>query len=325
MADSRGDVSEHDQEGEETMQRGEHDIHADDTEVVVEDDGTDEEKEDMSAKFLMQGPTPVTELEAGIIQGRKHEFVVKMTNIRAATSSFTNMQILDEEHASEIYARLLKKRSVSSLTLRPVSYYDVHLGEVVDFNSRGARDHFFEVLQNWPEGSTDEEKQKNMMESIIWEPCDGQHIVYACKVNAKDALARGDISNEQMNNIFRERVAIPVVYDNPRMYIEMSKRQNDFHTPNRKATHAVPWQTLIKIWNLWNEYERPKPQDETDIGKRADMLICMATVLNVKLDGQKNLSITNVSSKLYDWITHACREDEEAFDGLIKLGQEVDA
>ena len=118
-----------------------------------------------------------------------------------------------------------------------------------------------------------------------------------------------------MNNIFRERVAIPVVYNNPRMYIEMSKRQNDFHTPNQKATHAVPWQTLIKIQNLWNEYERPKSRDETDIEKRADMLICMAAVLNVKLDGQKSLNITNISSKLYDWITHACREDEEAFDG----------
>ena len=108
------------------MQRREHDIHADDTEVVVKEDGTDEEKEDRNAKFLMRGSTPVTELEARIIQSREHEFVVNMTNVRAASSSFTNMRILDEEHASEIYARLLTKRSVSSLTLRPVSYYDVH-------------------------------------------------------------------------------------------------------------------------------------------------------------------------------------------------------
>ena len=50
----------------------------------------------------------------------------------------------------------------------------------------------------------------------------------------------------------------------------------------------------------------------------------MAVVLNLKLDGQQSLTITKLSSKLYDWITHACREDEEAFDGLIKLGQEVD-
>ena len=54
------------------------------------------------------------------------------------------------------------------------------------------------------------------------------------------------------------------------------------------------------------------------------MLICMAARLNLKLDGQQSLNITKVSSKLYDWITHACQEDEEAFDGLIKLGHEVD-
>ena len=54
------------------------------------------------------------------------------------------------------------------------------------------------------------------------------------------------------------------------------------------------------------------------------MLICMAAVLNLKLDGQQGLNITKLSSKLYDWMTHACREDEEAFEGLIELGQQVD-
>ena len=325
MADSGGDGSEHDREGEETVHRGKHDIHVDDTEVVDEEDGTDEYKEDVRTTFVMRGPTTITELEARIIQGREHEFVVNMTNVRAPTSSFTNMRILDEEHATKIYARLLTKQSVSSLTLKPVSYYDENLEELVNFNVTGGRDQFFEVLRNWPEGSSDEEKQKNMMNSIVWEPCDGQHIVHACKVNAEEAFASGDITEDEMNNIFRERLAIPVVYNNPRMYIEMSKRQNDFYRPNRKATHAAPWQTLIKIQNLWNEYKRPQPRDEIDIEKRADMLICMAAVLNVKLDGHKSLNITNVSSKLYDWITHAYREDEEAFDDLIQLGQDVDA
>ena len=55
------------------------------------------------------------------------------------------------------------------------------------------------------------------------------------------------------------------------------------------------------------------------------MLICMTAILNLKLDGQLSFNITKVSLKLYDWMTHACREDEEAFEGLIKLGQEVDA
>ena len=77
------------------------------------------------------------------------------------------MRILDEEHAVEIYARLLTKKSISSLTLRPMSYYDVHLGEVVDFNIRRGRHQFSEVMRNWPKGSTDEEKQKSIMNFII--------------------------------------------------------------------------------------------------------------------------------------------------------------
>ena len=92
---------------------------------------------------------------------------MNMTNVRAPTSSFTNMRILDEEHATKIYARLLRKQSVSSITLRPVAYYDEHLGEVAKFNVRGGRDQFFEALRNWPEGRIAEEKQQNMMNSII--------------------------------------------------------------------------------------------------------------------------------------------------------------
>ena len=170
-----------------------------------------------------------------------------------------------------------------------------------------------------------EEKLEKMMKTIMWEPCDGQHIVYACNVLAEEAFAVGEITEEDRNNIFRRRNAIPVVYNNPKMYIEMSKRQNDFHTPNRKETHAPAWQTLIKLCALWNEYGRPKPREEEDVQRRWDMLICMAAVLNMKLDVQKTLNITNVSSKLYDWITHACREDDEAFQVLIRLGQDIDA
>ena len=55
------------------------------------------------------------------------------------------------------------------------------------------------------------------------------------------------------------------------------------------------------------------------------MFICMAAVLHLKLDAQKNLNITKVSSKLNDWITHACKEDVEAFEDFIHIEQEVDA
>ena len=55
------------------------------------------------------------------------------------------------------------------------------------------------------------------------------------------------------------------------------------------------------------------------------MFIYMAAVLNLKLDAQKNLNITKVSSKLNDRIAHACREDDKAFEDVICIGQEVNA
>ena len=53
LADAIGDDSKQDQEGEASVERGAHDIHADDTEFFAEEDRTDEEKEDGSEKFWM--------------------------------------------------------------------------------------------------------------------------------------------------------------------------------------------------------------------------------------------------------------------------------
>ena len=312
-------------EEEDSPNRAHHDVHEDDMEFFPEEDISGEEDEDSGKQYKMCGPTPIMDLEAGIICGREHEFLMDMIQVLEATSPLTNMRILDKSHAQEIYTSLLKKMCISSLTLRPMSYYDAHLQAQVDFNVADGRNHFENVWKSWPEGGIEEEKLEKMMRTIMWEPCDGQHIVYACNVLAEEAFAAGEITEDKRNNIFRRRKAIPVVYNNPKMYIEMSKRQNDFHTPNRKETHAPAWQTLIKLRALWNEYGRPKPCEEEDVQRRWDMFICMAAVLNLKLDVQKTLNITKVSSKLYDWITHACREDDEAFEVLICLGQDIDA
>ena len=85
------------------------------------------------------------------------------------------------------------------------------------------------------------------MKTITWEPYDGQHIVYAYKVLGGQAFVAGAIIEEEFNSILKHRCAILVVYNNPKMYIEISKRQNNFHKPHWKDTHAVAWQTLIKL------------------------------------------------------------------------------
>ena len=162
------------------------------------------------------------------------------------------------------------------------------------------------------------------IQAIKWKPCDGQHIIYACNILAQEAFQKGHITKKDLDNFFSTRKNIVVVYDNPKMYLEMSKRQTEFNIPNRKDTHARVWQTLVKLRALWIDYGRPKAREDEDIMRRRDMLMCMATVLNQKLEGEKNLTITKISTKLYDWISHAGIDDDVAFDCVIQIGKEVD-
>ena len=247
-----------------------------------------------------------------------------MKNVLPPSSTLTNMRILDTEHAKDIYERLLKKQNVSALTLRPISYFDPNLQEQVGFNVERTRQQFEEICSGWGVGASEEDQWNDMFQTIKWEPCDGQHILYACNILAQEAFQKGHITKEDLDNIFSTRKAVVVVYDNPKMYLEMSKRQNDFNIPNRKDSHASAWQTLVKLRALWINYGRPKAREDEDIQRRGDMLMCMATILNQKLEGEKNLTITKVSTKLYDWISHACRDDDEAFDCVIRIGKEVD-
>ena len=132
----------------------------------------------------------------------------------------------------------------------------------------------------------------DMFKTIKWEPCDGQHILYACNVFTQEAFQKDYITKEDLDNLFSTRKAIVVVYDNPKMFLEMSKRQNDFNIPNRKDSHASAWQTLVKLRALWINYRRPKAPEDEDIMRREDMLMCMATVLNQKLEDEKILQLS---------------------------------
>jgi hypothetical protein len=48
--------------------------------------------------------------------------------------------------------------------------------------------------------------------SILWQPVDGQHIIHACKVLAREAFQRRDITEEIYRERFHMRKARFVVY-----------------------------------------------------------------------------------------------------------------
>ena len=69
---------------------------------------------------------------------------------------------------------------------------------------------------------------EDFLKNIVWDTVDSQHIAYACKVLAKDAVKKRKLDTESMKLIFTTQPALVVVYDDPALYLEASKKQNNF-------------------------------------------------------------------------------------------------
>ena len=159
-----------------------HDVYDDDFYLDLEDDVQEEKIENDNTKYRINRPTHVSELEAEFIFGRDRKFEVNMKNVLPPLSTLTNMRILDTEHAKDLNERLLRTQNVSALTLRPISYFDANLKKQVDFKIEGTRQQFEVACSGWDIGAFEDDQWKNMFQTIKWEPCDGQYILYACNV-----------------------------------------------------------------------------------------------------------------------------------------------
>ena len=79
-------------------------------------------------------------------------------------------------------------------------------------------------MVRWTIGASQDDNWRDILQKIKWEPCDAQHILHACNVLTEEAFQKGHITKGDLENIFRTKKAVVVVYDNPKMYLEMSKR-----------------------------------------------------------------------------------------------------
>ena len=305
---------------------------SDDEIIRVEHDVLDEDYEEPlyvvhkgSAGSTIKRPT-VIDIEEGFILGRDRTFDVMMDQVNEeTTSSLTNMRILDHANAKVVYDLLRgpQREIVSPLTLRPMSYYEADSDQNISFEEVSARTKFMEVWEKWPIGTTKEEKLEDFLKNIVWDTVDGQHIAYACKVLAKDAVKKRKLDTESMKSIFMKRPALVVVYDDPALYLEASKKQNNFFKPDRKK-HARVWQTLWKLRDIWDTLERPRANVEADNEKRAKVLACFANTLDINLPAGEEIKIRKLTDKLADWTAHACREDDDAFNNILNIGKGFD-
>ena len=120
-----------------------------------------------------------------------------------------------------------------------MAYYEGDSDRNIWFEEARARMKFMEVSEKWPVGSTREEKLEDFLKNILWDIVDGQHIAYACKMLAKDNVKKGKLDTESIKSVFTKQPVLVVVYDDPALYLEASKKQKNFFKPDRKKHACV--------------------------------------------------------------------------------------
>ena len=97
---------------------------------------------------------------------------------------------------------------------------------------------FMKVWEKWLVGTIREKKLEDFLKNILWNTVDGQHIAYACKVLAKDDVKKGKLDTESMKSVFAKRPALVIVYNDPSLYLEASKKQNNFSNQIGRNMHV---------------------------------------------------------------------------------------
>ena len=89
---------------------------------------------------------------------------------------------------------------------------------------------------------------------VVWEPVDGQHILWACQHIARDEYERGTLRDDVYERLLR-RPATVLIYDDPRFFMSESRRANIHHCSRQRYTTVV--ENLTKMKELWEFYGQP--------------------------------------------------------------------
>jgi hypothetical protein len=81
---------------------------------------------------------------------------------------------------------------------------------------------------------------------------DGQHIIQAYKVLAREALQRGDISDEIYRKRFCTKKARFVVYNKPHIYIGAFVHINELHL--KRVHYTTVLEDFMKLRGIWEAH-----------------------------------------------------------------------
>ena len=201
------------------------------------------------------------ELEEGYVYGRDFRWLVPITQVRQPVGPLTNQRILNVQNAQEVYKLLSSTahEDVSCLTLRPIEYKPVGNGSPVTFGGAGGRQTFISTVTAWATREAIDQARvpsevHRFLADVVWEPVDGQHILWACQHIARDEHERGTLGDEVYERFLR-RSATVLVYDDPRFFVSESRRANVHHCSWQQYTTVA--ENLTKMRKLWEFYGQP--------------------------------------------------------------------
>ena len=111
---------------------------------------------------------------------------------------------------------------------------------------------------------------------VVWEPVDGQYILWACQHIARDEHERGTLRDDVYDRFLR-RPATVLVYDDPRFFMSESRRANIHHCSRQRYTTVA--ENLMKMRELWEFYGQPG-MGVADMAQRATFLSCVSATVH---------------------------------------------
>jgi hypothetical protein len=166
-------------------------------------------------------------LHEGYVFGQDYTFQVVVSKVDAPTDPCTNHRLLNGENAERIYGLIrstnVVRAQISPMILRPKKYVGLDAVQV-DFDAEGARESFLTLhlayIHDHGEGL---EAREAFLNCFTWEPVDGQHIRSACVDIATEAMDAGTLIVEEYDSVFSNWKAQVVLYDEPQLYVELSR------------------------------------------------------------------------------------------------------
>jgi hypothetical protein len=167
-------------------------------------------------------------LHEGYVFGHDYTFQVAVSKVEAPIDPCTNHRLLNEENAERIYGLIrstnVVRAQISPMILRPKKYVGPYAVQV-DFDAEGARESFMTLHRAHIHDHGEElEAREAFLNCFTWEPVDGQHIRSACVDIATEAVDAGTLTTEEYNSVFSKWKAQVVLYDEPQLYVELSRQ-----------------------------------------------------------------------------------------------------